>query len=134
MKLTLLLLLTVLTLFSEIVEIDNNKLQSLLLSNEKVYLIDIRTKREWQEEGIIDGSILLTYYYETGEINYRFIQSLEEMGIDIDSKVILLCEKGNRSSEVAKFLESYGFEVVYNVTLGVKDLITKGRRVNKNFY
>jgi len=47
-------------LFADIHEVNNNKI--IILMESGVPLIDIRTKREWYETGVIKKSNLLTFF------------------------------------------------------------------------
>ncbi len=49
---------------AEVINIDNAELAQLVKSG--VTVIDIRTRPEWEETGIVSGSKLLTYFDERG--------------------------------------------------------------------
>ena len=51
-------------LFADIYEVSNNKI--IILMESGVPLIDIRTKREWYETGVIKKSNLLTFFDKDG--------------------------------------------------------------------
>ena len=51
-------------LFADIHEVNNNKI--IILMESGVPLIDIRTKREWYETGVIKKSNLLTFFDKDG--------------------------------------------------------------------
>ena len=53
------ILLTSIT-YSEVIEVSNSQLKSLLENN--VPIIDIRREEEWKATGIIENSILMTFF------------------------------------------------------------------------
>ena len=56
-------------LFADIHEVNNNKI--IILMESGVPLIDIRTKREWYETGVIKKSNLLTFFDKDGNYNVK---------------------------------------------------------------
>ena len=63
---TLYILLTSIT-YSEVIEVSNSQLKSLLENN--VPIIDIRREEEWKATGIIENSILMTFFDKNGKPN-----------------------------------------------------------------
>ena len=59
------LALSALAVRAEVIDIDNAQLAQLMKSG--VTVIDIRTKPEWEETGILPGSQLLTFFDERGK-------------------------------------------------------------------
>ena len=59
------LALSALAAQAEVIDIDNAQLAQLMKSG--VTVIDIRTKPEWEETGILPGSKLLTFFDERGK-------------------------------------------------------------------
>ena len=60
-----------LTLFSQLTIADIQKVNTGNLKNlilDGVPIIDIRTPKEWIETGIIEGSHLITFFNEKGEV------------------------------------------------------------------
>ena len=53
--------------FSDVIEIGNIELKSLL--QKKIPLIDIRRKDEWKSTGIVENSILMTFFDKDGKAN-----------------------------------------------------------------
>ena len=77
-RVILIILLTVIsaTAKAEIVEIDNEELNSLI--EMKIPIIDIRRKEEWQQTGIVAGSYLMTFFDKEGKADVtRWLQELE---------------------------------------------------------
>ncbi len=97
-------------------------------------LVDIRTEGEWIESGVVSGSLKITSHDENRNLYVeRFVENLKSAGIGIESKIILICRSGNRSLELAKKLESLGFEKIYNVQSGIKNWIREKRDLQKAY-
>ena len=109
-------LLFAMPLRAELVDIDNARLQALI--DEGVPVIDVRREDEWQETGIIEGSILQTFFDKAGR--YDAPKWLSELSVTIDTSdpFILICHSGTRSSIIGKWLGKQ-FETVYNVEDGI---------------
>ena len=126
-RVILIILLTVIsaTAKAEIVEIDNEELNSLI--EMKIPIIDIRRKEEWQQTGIVAGSYLMTFFDKEGKADVtRWLQELEVVASKKDP-FILICRTGRRTGIVAKFLsEKLGYKKVYDVTDGITEWIKKG--------
>ena len=90
-------------LFADIYEVKNNKI--IILMESGVPLIDIRTKREWYETGVIKKSNLLTFFDKDGNYNVKeWMSKLKEIASNKDP-VIIICRSGRRSRIVANFLD-----------------------------
>ncbi|MCB1757607.1 MAG: sulfurtransferase [Gammaproteobacteria bacterium] len=104
--------------------ISNEKLKSLLDGG--AILVDIRTRGEWQETGIIEGSHTLTLFDELGRPVADFVPQLQKIA-DKATPVIVICRTGNRTRAASDALtRQIGYQTVYNVTNGITDWIAKG--------
>ena len=114
--------------FSDVIEIGNIELKSLLQKN--VPLIDIRRKDEWKSTGIVDNSILMTFFDKNGKTNTNeWLKELNKIANKNDP-VILICRTGRRTGIISKFLsEKVGYRLIYDVTDGITDWIKKGNTV-----
>ena len=114
--------------FSEVIEIGNIELKSLL--QKKIPLIDIRRKDEWNSTGIIENSILMTFFDKNGKANtIEWLNKLNKI-LDKNDPVILICRTGRRTGIITKFLsEKVGYRIIYDVTDGISDWIKKGNPV-----
>lgn len=109
----------------EFVSITSKPLSNAFLS-QNIPLIDIRTKKEWHETGIIPKSHLITFYNEDNSYDENtFLKELETIVTKKDTFVIL-CRSGNRSMKVTKFLTSQGYSHVINLSGGIKEAIKNG--------
>ena len=114
--------------FSDVIEIGNIELKSLLQKN--IPLIDIRRKDEWKSTGIVDNSILMTFFDKNGKTNTNeWLKELNKIANKNDP-VILICRTGRRTGIISKFLsEKVGYRLIYDVTDGITDWIKKGNTV-----
>ncbi len=114
--------------FSDVIEIGNIELKSLLQKN--IPLIDIRRKDEWKSTGIVENSILMTFFDKNGKANTNeWLKELNKIANKNDP-VILICRTGRRTGIISKFLsEKVGYKLIYDVTDGITDWIKKGNTV-----
>ena len=88
----------------------------IFMKKNNVYLIDIRSKQEY-EEGHLDGAINISLYNIEKEI--------EKVVKNKSSKVILYCSSGSRSKKAKKILEDLGYNEVYNLEGGIDKIWIK---------
>ena len=114
--------------FSDVIEIGNIELKSLLQKN--IPLIDIRRKDEWKSTGVVENSILMTFFDKNGKANTNeWLKELNKIANKNDP-VILICRTGRRTGIISKFLsEKVGYRLIYDVTDGITDWIKKGNTV-----
>ena len=114
--------------FSDVIEIGNIELKSLL--QKKIPLIDIRRKDEWKSTGIVENSILMTFFDKNGKANTNeWLTELNKI-VKKNDPVILICRTGRRTGIISKFLsEKVGYRLIYDVTDGITDWIKKGNTV-----
>ena len=114
--------------FSDVIEIVNIELKSLLQKN--IPLIDIRRKDEWKSTGIVENSILMTFFDKNGKANTNeWLKELNKIAKK-NNPVILICRTGRRTGIISKFLsEKVGYKLIYDVTDGITDWIKKGNTV-----
>ncbi len=77
-----------------------------------IKIVDIRTKLEWKQTGIIKGSKTITFFNEAGRYDVaKFLKALN-LYVKPGEKFALVCRTGHRSRIVAKFLGDNGYKVV----------------------
>ena len=93
-------------------------------------MIDIRRKDEWKSTGIVENSILMTFFDKNGKANTNeWLKELNKIANKNDP-VILICRTGRRTGIISKFLsEKVGYKLIYDVTDGITDWIKKGNTV-----
>jgi rhodanese-related sulfurtransferase len=79
-----------------------------LARGEKLNLVDVRERDEWQ-----DGHIAEARLIPMSELTNR----LDELNAD-DEPMVILCRSGNRSTRVCDYLDQQGYSVI-NMTGGM---------------
>ena len=104
--------------FADTEKVDTGILKALIL--EGVPIIDIRTPREWSETGIIEGSHLITFFNEKGEVNLgQWLFELDKVA-EKQKPIILICRSGRRTEVVSKYLDkNFDFFKIYDATDGI---------------
>ena len=107
--------------FADVVDINNNQL--LELSNTNIPIVDVRSKTEWDQTGVIPNSILLTFFDKEG--NYDLNEWYEKLLLEIDEgePIILMCRSGNRSRIIADMMDKEFDSVIYNAKRGIMSWI-----------
>lgn len=130
MKVIFIILIFACALFAEYKNISNDQLQYLKANG--ITIIDVRTEPEWDDTGVIPGSILITSHTEKGFQYDYFINELKKQGIK--DNFILVCRTGNRSKELAARLSAAQYQNVYNLQYGIKGWIKENRKVTKQVF
>jgi rhodanese-related sulfurtransferase len=113
---------------AEVIDIDNAELAKLAAAG--VPVIDIRTRPEWEQTGIVPGSHLLTFFDERGNADpATWLQragAISKPG----EPLIVICRTGNRTKALSRFLsQRAGYAKVYNVKSGIVAWAKEGRPV-----
>lgn len=94
---------------TEVKLVTPEEMQSILQA-EDVQLIDVRTKKEYDKEHIVNSQ----------NIDYNSPTFDEDVTkLDKTKPVILYCKSGRRSAKCAKKLEDAGFKKVYDLEGGI---------------
>lgn len=110
--------------------IDNAQLQSRL--EQGIKLIDIRRPEEWQQTGVVEGSIKSTAFDADGRFLASFVEMLERT-VQPDEEFVVICRTGNRTAALSNWLVTRGgYKNVLNHRDGITDWIGKGRQVDKS--
>ena len=128
LTITIFLMISSMSLFAEIVEVHNDKIDKLIKVG--VPLVDIRTEREWYETGVIDQSNLLTFFDKYGNSKVEeWITKFEKIAGRKDP-VIIICRSGRRSRVVANYLvQKENYLTVYHATNGIKSWIESNNKI-----
>jgi len=97
--------------------LDAQKLIEANKDDQKFIIIDLRSKNEF-DESHIEGAMLVHYY----ATNFKRIIS----GLDIDSKILLYCQKGRQSPLALRALEKMRFSDVYILDGGFDAWVNAG--------
>lgn len=113
----------------------------ILAAEKNSILVDVRTPSEWSFIGYPDLSsldkkvIFLSWRLSPNmEVNHDFVlQLVNEIKLDKNDKVLLLCRSGGRSMDAAIALTEKGFNQCYNIEGGFEGEINEsGHRGAKN--
>ena len=99
-------------------EVINEPASKTLLET-KIPIVDIRTPGEWQQTGLLKGSIPIMFFDEKGAYDIEhFMQELKTK-VDTSKPFALICHTGTRTSMLAPYLaKTYGY-TVYNLQGGI---------------
>ena len=73
-------------------------------------MLDVRTKEEWDQIGKPDGekigikTYFLSSQFQGRIINEKFVEEFENLNIDKNSEILIMCGSGNRSQRAAELL------------------------------
>ena len=114
-------LLTVKTLFADIVNINNEQIKELSKIN--IPIVDVRRSSEWNQTGIIPNSILLTFFDKKG--NYNLDEWYKQLSLKINEgePIILICRTGRRTKIIAEMMDKKFDNVIYNAKGGITSWI-----------
>lgn len=111
---------------AELIDIDSGKLQELI--EQGVPVIDVRRADEWFTTGVIENSMLQTFFDKQGGYDAPAWFNVLDENIDTSKPLILICHSGARSSIIGKWLGKQ-LETVYNVESGIVKWIAEKRPV-----
>ncbi|CUU74425.1 thiosulfate sulfurtransferase [Campylobacter hyointestinalis subsp. hyointestinalis] len=118
-----LLILTVLCVHMfakfETIEVDQNT-----INDQNIQIIDVRTPAEWEQTGVLNGTILVTYRNSDGSINPNFVNEVKSK-IDQNKKVAVICRSGARSKAASTLLDENGVDGVINLGGGMNKVLDK---------
>lgn len=90
--------------------IKADKLNELLVENPP-FIVDVRSKGEWDKDGYIEGSINLPFS--------DFFANMDQIPEDKDAKIVVLCASGHRGGMVMMALRLMGYTDVSNLGGGL---------------
>jgi len=67
-------------------------------------VIDIRTRPEWEETGIVPGSHLLTFFDERGKADPAAWLAKAKAIAKPGDPLVVICRSGNRTKALSQFL------------------------------
>lgn len=115
-----------------IIDLPANDLESILKEG-KIPVIDVRRVSEFEQIGIIEGSIKLTFFDEYN--NYDFEWWLSEFEKIVDSKekpFVLVCAHANRTRTIGEYLAiKLGYKEVYHLEGGIANWMSLGKEVKR---
>ncbi|CAM2919351.1 thiosulfate sulfurtransferase [Campylobacter hyointestinalis] len=103
----------------ETIEVDQNT-----INDQNIQIIDVRTPAEWEQTGVLNGAILVTYRNSDGSINPNFVNKVKSK-IDPNKKVAVICRSGARSKAASTLLDENGVDGVINLGGGMNKVLDK---------
>ncbi|WP_456380431.1 rhodanese-like domain-containing protein [Hydrogenimonas sp.] len=83
-----------------------------MLEEGSITIVDIRTRSEWIETGIVPGAHCITFFDEFGNYDTeKFLEAYHGIA-DKETVVGLICRTGNRTRMVANFLRQHGYRAL----------------------
>ena len=104
-----------------IVDIGPKEFQKRI-KNDKVQLVDIRTKME-TDKGVIANPVLNDFYSDDFKENLKSLNK--------DEPVYVYCHSGGRSSKAANMMKEMGFKKVYNLKNGISSWKKEGLPISE---
>jgi len=113
------IIFTLLLLISSLyAELKNEALTQEMLDS-KIPIVDIRTVGEWEQTGIVKGSIPIMFFDERGKYDMNgFLKELNAK-VDTSKPFALICRTGSRTKVVSTYLSTELNYKVTNVTGGI---------------
>jgi len=92
----------------------------MLATDETLLLVDIRTPDEWQQTGVIDGALLVTYADAES-----FLQTVSPH-LQTGQSIALICRSGNRTSRAARQIAARTDLPVVDIAGGMLRVLGEG--------
>ena len=94
-------------------------------------IIDIRTKKEWRETGVIKGSNKITAFDITGKFEPSFLNSYQAI-TNSTNKVVFISNTGDISAILANgFIEHLKYKNIYSLKGGIQEWISLKKPITK---
>ena len=91
-----------------------------LVADQNTLLVDIRTPEEWQQTGIVEGALLVTYTDAAS-----FVNAIKPH-LQPDQTLALVCRSGNRTSRAARQISGLVENPVVDVAGGMLRIVREG--------
>ena len=96
-------------------QISSKEIKEYLKNNPKSVLLDVRTQEEWDNIGKPDGDKigLKTYFLEIRrETFFDFVQEFNNLNINKDKEILVICKSGERSQISAELLFRENYKTI----------------------
>ena len=86
-------------------------------------IIDVRRQDEWNATGVIEGSIKITFFDESGQYDAKaFLDAFSKVVTHKDQPFILVCAHAHRTKSIGEFLGlKMGYKHVFELDGGIND-------------
>ena len=82
-----------------------------IMDNPDALLLDVRTTAEWEQDGHLEGAVLIPH----SDLEDRS----DELPDDNEELILLYCRSGNRSQEAAETLIDLGYTNIIELATGI---------------
>jgi rhodanese-related sulfurtransferase len=92
-----------------------------LQANPNAVLVDVRTQPEWTFVGVpmIERLVRVCWQmFPQMEVNARFADEIEGLGLPKETEILCICRSGARSASAAATLTNAGYSNCWNVAQG----------------
>ncbi len=107
-------------------EVTNIEVTAEFVEAKKIKIIDIRSKSEWKEMGVISGAHLITFFAEN-KTDYieKFLEDLNRV-VEKDEQFAIISNTASRTKLVSNFLgHKHNYNVI-NLIGGMSKLLEEG--------
>ncbi len=114
------------------INISVEKASDMLINDNNVALIDVRTKEEWKDvgipkfkQGLFQNQLILLEWrvLPNMKIAGNFIESLKDKVQDFNTKMLFICRSGHRSAEACHAALQVGYKFCYNIKEGFESFV-----------
>ena len=91
--------------------VDVDIFEQSMEDNPDAFLLDVRTQAEWEQDGHLDGAVLIPH----SSLEVR----ADELPGDKDELIHLYCRSGNRSVDAANTLIDLGYTNIVELKTGI---------------
>jgi rhodanese-related sulfurtransferase len=95
--------------------VKNDGLNTELVEGKDLFLLDVRRQAEWDENGYIDGAVLVP-------LN-SLPASLDQLPADKSAAIVIICATGHRGTPAQMYLQALGYTNVRNLNGGMNGWI-----------
>jgi rhodanese-related sulfurtransferase len=107
--------------------------EAYLKAQPQAAFLDIRSFVEFYFVGHPVGAMNVPWTTEDWDLNPRFVEEVQALGIKPQQPIVLICRSGKRTLEAGAALEAAGYTDIAHVTTGFEgDLNTAQQRSLKN--
>ena len=96
-------------------QITCKEIKEYLKKKPKSVLLDVRTQKEWNNDGKPDGDKigLKTYFLEIRRDScFDFVQEFNNLNINQDKEILVICKSGERSQISAELLSRENYKSI----------------------
>jgi len=111
-------------------QVVSNEIEKMLQDNYK--FIDIRTKKERENTGVIQGSLEITAFDIYGKFVPEFMKTFQDL-VDLNDYIVFVSNEGEISSILANgFAEKLGAKNMHSLKGGIQQLLKENYQLIKN--